>query len=101
MGPVAVHLGPAEAPRPGVSRTGWARCWGFCQDILVCDLLGSVAEHRVEPLMHSPAGQSIAYFDRVTTVGQVMESLVDGAHRAFERLCPATPGSKRKGGQRP
>lgn len=70
------------------------------QDILVGDLLGSVAENRVEPLMHSPAGQSIAYFDRVTTVGEVVDSLVDGARRAFARLCPAAPGSQRTGGQR-
>ncbi len=46
------------------------------QDILIGDLLGQIDRHEVEPLMHSPAGQSIAYFNETTTVAEVMEGLV-------------------------
>ena len=56
------------------------------QDILVGDLLGAIDEHSVEPLMHSPAGQSIAYFDRQTTVKDVMDKLVDDATSALNSL---------------
>ncbi|GAC1530812.1 MAG: nitronate monooxygenase family protein [Acidimicrobiales bacterium] len=56
------------------------------QDILVGDLLGSIDEHAVEALMHSPAGQSIAYFDRETSVKDVMEDLVRDTGVALERL---------------
>ena len=52
------------------------------QDILVGDLLGAIEEHRVEPLMHAPAGQGVAYFDTLTTVAEVMEGFITGAERA-------------------
>jgi NAD(P)H-dependent flavin oxidoreductase YrpB (nitropropane dioxygenase family) len=56
------------------------------QDILVGDLLGQIERHGVEPLMHSPAGQSVAYFDQLTTVGQVMADVVAEAEATLDRL---------------
>ncbi len=46
------------------------------QDILVGDLLGAIDQHRVEPLMHTPAGQSVAYLTAPTTVAEMMSRLV-------------------------
>ena len=56
------------------------------QDILVGDLLGAISEHRVESLMHHPAGQSIAFVNERSTVAEVMERLVAGARKALDRL---------------
>ncbi|MEV5538282.1 nitronate monooxygenase [Saccharopolyspora shandongensis] len=70
-------------------RTAWSDEWARpdapaplrmpYQDVLVGDLLGAVDRHRVEPLMHSPAGQSIGYCDRPTTVAEVLANLVTEA----------------------
>ena len=46
------------------------------QDILIGDLLGAIDEHEVAPLMHYPAGQSIAYSDKKKSVAEVVEDLV-------------------------
>jgi len=77
-------------------RTAWSDEWARpsavaplrmpYQDILVGDLLGAIEEHRVEPLMHSPAGQSIAYFDHLTTVREVLGGLVSEAEDTLARL---------------
>jgi len=67
-------------------RTAWTDEWAAddapnplkmpYQDILIGDLLGQIERHRVEPLMHSPAGQGVAYHHELTTVAAVMDSLV-------------------------
>ena len=67
-------------------RTSWTDEWESAeapkplgmpyQDILVGDMLGQIERHAIEPLMHTPAGQSIAYFNELTTVAEVMSSLV-------------------------
>ena len=77
-------------------RTAWSDAWAAddaptplkmpYQDILVGDVLGQIERHRVEPLMHSPAGQSIAYFDEMTTVADVMTDLVQEAESTLTRL---------------
>lgn len=77
-------------------RTAWSDAWAAddapaplkmpYQDILVGDVLGQISRHRVEPLMHSPAGQSIAYFDELTTVADVMDGLVAEASTVLDRL---------------
>ena len=77
-------------------RTAWSDEWAAeeapsplkmpYQDILVGDILGQISRHRVGPLMHAPAGQSIAYFDRETTVAEVMAELVDEAEQTLGRL---------------
>ena len=80
-------------------RTAWSEEWAApgaptplkmpLQDILVGDLLGAIDEHRVAPLMHSPAGQSIAYFNQVRTVQEIMQQLTGDAERSLQRLIGA------------
>lgn len=77
-------------------RTAWSDAWAApdapaplrmpYQDILVGDILGAIDRHKVEPLMHSPAGQSIGYFDRETTVADILADLVAEAHRTLTGL---------------
>ena len=76
-------------------RTGWSELWERpdapdplkmpYQDVLVGDLLGAIDEHNIEPLIHSGAGQSIGYFDRVRPVQVVMDELVHDATKALVR----------------
>jgi hypothetical protein len=54
------------------------------QDVLVGDLLGAIEEHDIEPLIHSGAGQSIAYFDEVQPVAQIMDNLVSEASSVLQ-----------------
>jgi hypothetical protein len=56
------------------------------QDILVGDILGQIERHGITPLMHSPAGQSVAYFDERTTVAEVIARLVAETEAALDRL---------------
>ena len=56
------------------------------QDILVGDLLGAIDQHQIEALMHHPAGQSIAFVDRRSTVAEVMERLTSEAEVALDTL---------------
>lgn len=77
-------------------RTAWSDEWQApgaptplampLQDILVGDLLGAIGEHRVEPLMHHPAGQSIAFVKERKTVAEVMKKLVEEAEEALAGL---------------
>ena len=77
-------------------RTAWSEEWAApgapaplkmpLQDILVGDLLGAIDEHEVKPLMHHPAGQSIAYFNEVRSVADVMRGIVDEACDGLDRL---------------
>ncbi len=77
-------------------RTAWSEEWAApgapqplkmpYQDMLVGDLLGAIDEHKVTPLIHSPAGQSIAYFNEVKTVAEVMAGLVREAEEGLARL---------------
>ena len=53
------------------------------QDVLVGDLLGAIEEHDIEPLIHSGAGQSIAYFNDVKPVAQIMQVLIDDTAKAL------------------
>ncbi len=56
------------------------------QDVLVGDLLGAIEEHDIEPLIHSGAGQSIAYFDEVQPCADIMARLVAETETALGRL---------------
>lgn len=77
-------------------RTSWSDEWAApgappplrmpWQDILVGDLLGAIDEHRVTPLMHHPAGQSIAFCNRVRPVAEVVADLVAEAESTLRRL---------------
>jgi len=77
-------------------KTAWTREWEADgaptplkmphQDILVGDFLGSVERNKVEPLMKSEAGQSVAYFDQLTDVRSVIDGLEASATAALNRL---------------
>jgi len=81
-------------------RTAWSDAWAAddapaplkmpYQDILVGDVLGQIERHEVAPLMHTPAGQSIAYFDAPTTVAEVMAGLVEETGATLDRLAGRT-----------
>jgi NAD(P)H-dependent flavin oxidoreductase YrpB (nitropropane dioxygenase family) len=74
-------------------RTAWSEEWEAptaprplkmpLQDILIGDLLGAIDEHQIEPLVHSPAGQSVGYFNTVETVAQRMQRLLQEAQDAL------------------
>jgi len=74
-------------------RTEWSQAWEAedapsplkmpYQDVLVGDLLGAIEEHDIEPLIHSGAGQSIAYFDEVRPAAEIMAELVEQAYEAL------------------
>ncbi|MCC5987922.1 MAG: nitronate monooxygenase [Pararhodobacter sp.] len=73
-------------------RTAWSDEWNRPdapeplkmphQQALVGELLAAVREHRIAPLMWEAAGQSIAYFNEVTTVAGVMDKIMDEARDA-------------------
>lgn len=77
-------------------RSAWSEEWAApgapaplkmpLQDILVGDLLGAIDEHEIRPLMHHPAGQSIAYFNEVRSVAEVMREIVDEACEGLARM---------------
>lgn len=77
-------------------RTEWTEIWDQpeaprplrmpYQDILVGDLLGAIQQQRIEPLMHSPAGQSIGYFHAETTVAELFKRIVAEAEDTYRRL---------------
>ena len=62
------------------------------QDILVGDLLGAISEHRIESLMHHPAGQSVAFVNERSTVNKVIGKLVAEAEEALKGLGVVTEG---------
>ena len=77
-------------------RTAWSDEWAAAeapaplrmpyQDLLVGELVAGVDEHQVEPLMHQPAGQSVAWCRGRETVGQVIERLKGEAEASLARL---------------
>lgn len=77
-------------------RTAWSEEWAApdaptplkmpYQDILVGDLLGAIDDHKVEPLMHSGAGQGISRFTEELTVADVMARFVSETQEAVGRL---------------
>lgn len=76
-------------------RTAWSQEWEAedapkplkmpYQDVLVGDLLGAIEEHDIEPLIHSGAGQSVAYFNEVLPVATIMSGLVEEASEVLGR----------------
>lgn len=77
-------------------RSAWSEEWAApdapkplkmpYQDILIGDLLGAIDDHEIEPLMHYPAGQGIAYVNELRTVDQVMAELVGDAESTLRRI---------------
>ena len=76
-------------------RSAWTEEWAAedapeplrmpLQDVLVGDLLEAIEEHDIEPMIHSGAGQSVAYFDEVRPVAEILGQL---EREALEALGP-------------
>jgi NAD(P)H-dependent flavin oxidoreductase YrpB (nitropropane dioxygenase family) len=77
-------------------RSGWSDAWAApgaptplkmpYQDILVGDLLGAIDDQDVTALTHVPCGQSIGYFDHVSTVADVMQTLVRDTEASLNKI---------------
>ncbi len=77
-------------------RTAWSEEWTQpdsprplampYQDILVGDLLGAIQRQKVEPLMHSAAGQGVGNFREETTVAAVMTRFLAESAAAMDRV---------------
>ena len=55
-------------------------------DILVGDLLGAMARHRIEPLIGSGLGQGIAWFDEQLSVADIMNRFLNEARASLGRI---------------
>lgn len=77
-------------------RSGWSNEWSApgapmplkmpYQQVLVGELNAAVHEHRIESLMWTPAGQSVAYLKQVRTTEDIMRELIDQTEEALGRL---------------
>jgi NAD(P)H-dependent flavin oxidoreductase YrpB (nitropropane dioxygenase family) len=77
-------------------RTAWSEEWSQddapkplrmpYQDILVGDILGAIQRQKVEPLMHTPAGQGVGNFKEETTVADLMQKFLREAREALGRV---------------
>jgi hypothetical protein len=56
------------------------------QHVLTGDLLAAIDEYQIEPLVYEAAGQSIAWFNELTTVRDLMERLVRETHAALTEM---------------
>lgn len=52
------------------------------QQVLIAELLAGVREGRIEPLMWEPAGQSIAFFNELSSVAEIVDRIMDEAAAA-------------------
>ena len=55
------------------------------QHALVGDLLTSIDEHEVDPLLHTPAGQGVTWSRAKQSVAQVIESLSEQTLEGLQR----------------
>lgn len=77
-------------------RSGWSEEWSASgspaplkmpyQQVLVGELNAAVHEHRIESLMWTPAGQSVAYVREVRSVDEIMDELIEQTGQALGRL---------------
>lgn len=77
-------------------RSGWSEAWGAAgapaplkmpyQQVLVGELNAAIREHRVESLMWTPAGQSVAFLKEVRSVEDIMNELLEQTEHALDRL---------------
>jgi hypothetical protein len=56
------------------------------QQVLTADLLAGVEEHRIEPLIYTFAGQSIAWFNEQGTFDEMVAQLIDETKDALDAL---------------
>lgn len=77
-------------------RTAWSDEWARddapqplpmpWQDLLVGSIEGSIDRHGIEPLMHTPAGQSVEWIREQLTVAETMRRLVRDAESVITSL---------------
>jgi len=77
-------------------RTAWSDEWDEAaapvplgmpwQDLLVGSLEGAVTRHSVEPLLYTPAGQSVEWIRERSSVASIMDGLVDNAAETLLRF---------------
>jgi NAD(P)H-dependent flavin oxidoreductase YrpB (nitropropane dioxygenase family) len=56
------------------------------QHVLTGELLAAIEEHQVEPLVYEAAGQSVAWFNELTTVGEIVERLALETRAALDEM---------------
>ena len=56
------------------------------QHALTGDLLAAIEEHQIEPLVYEAAGQSVAWFNELTTVRGIVERLNAETLAALEKM---------------
>ncbi|MDX2203750.1 MAG: nitronate monooxygenase [Hyphomicrobiaceae bacterium] len=56
------------------------------QQVLTGELLAAINEHQIEPLMYTFCGQGVAYYDRLRSVPEIVERLVDETRQALAGL---------------
>jgi NAD(P)H-dependent flavin oxidoreductase YrpB (nitropropane dioxygenase family) len=79
-----------------VVRSGWSDEWDAegapkplpmpYQHVLTGELLAAIEEHQVEPLVYEAAGQSVAWFNELTTVDQVVARLLNETRAALDEM---------------
>jgi NAD(P)H-dependent flavin oxidoreductase YrpB (nitropropane dioxygenase family) len=65
------------------------------QDMLVGDLLGAIDDHQIEPLMHYPVGQGVAWLRERRTVADIFAGLLEETRLALAGVAAAAPGGIR------
>ena len=56
------------------------------QHVLTGELLAAIEEHQVEPLVYEAAGQSVAWFNELTTVRAIVERLTAETRAALDEM---------------
>ncbi|MBS0336480.1 MAG: nitronate monooxygenase [Proteobacteria bacterium] len=56
------------------------------QHVLTGELLAAIEEHQVEPLVYEAAGQSVAWFNELTTVREIVARLVSETEAALDEM---------------
>ena len=79
-----------------VVRSAWSDLWSAkdapetlpmpYQQALIGELLAAVEEHEIEPLVYEAAGQSIAWFNELTTVRDIVERLLAETSASLENM---------------
>ena len=99
-GDTVVTRGSSGKPQRQI-RSAWSDEWAApdapkplkmpYQHALVGDLIISVEENDIEPLLTEPAGQSVAWCENVSTVADVVEELVEQTREALSRMATMLP----------
>ncbi|MCF8468352.1 MAG: nitronate monooxygenase, partial [Sneathiella sp.] len=56
------------------------------QQVLTADIIAGINEHEIEPLIYEATGQSIAWFNELKSVEEIMQRLVTESETAFSNV---------------